>query len=52
MTAENTSPETDNEVPPVARVFGRAVSEWVTYTLIALCVIAVIFPPPSIRMTS
>ncbi len=43
MTTDNHNPETDDEVPPVARVFGRAVSEWVTYSLIAFCVIAVIF---------
>jgi len=43
MTTENNSPEADNEVPPVARMFGRAVSEWVVYSFIAFSVIAVIF---------
>ena len=43
MTTENNNPEVDNEIPPVARMFGLAVSEWVTYSLIALSVIAVIF---------
>ncbi len=47
MTTENDTPEADheadNEIPPVARVFGRAVSEWVTYSLIALTIIAAIF---------
>lgn len=43
MTTENNNPEADNEVPPVARIFGRAVSEWVTYSLIVFCVVAVIF---------
>lgn len=43
MTTENSNPEADNEVPPVARVFGRAVSEWITYSFIVLSVIAVIF---------
>ncbi len=43
MTTENNNPEADDEVPPVARVLGRAVSEWVTYTFVVLSVIAVIF---------
>ncbi len=43
MTTENNNPEADNEVPPVAHMFGRAVSEWVTYSFIAFSVIAVIF---------
>lgn len=43
MTTENDTPEEDNEIPPVARVFGRAVSEWVTYGFIVFTVIAVIF---------
>ncbi len=43
MTTENNNPEADNEIPPVARLFGRAVSEWVVYSFIAFSVIAVIF---------
>ncbi len=43
MTTENNNPEADNEIPPVSRFLGRAVSEWVVYSLIALSVIAVIF---------
>ena len=43
MTTEKIESEADNEVPPVARLFGRAVSEWVTYSFIALTIIAVIF---------
>lgn len=44
MTTEHYESETDNnEVPPVARVFGRAVSEWVTYSFIAVSILAVIF---------
>ena len=43
MTTENSNPPADDEVPPVARVFGRAVSEWVTYSFILFCVIALIF---------
>ena len=43
VTTESKNPGADDEVPPVARVFGRAVSEWITYTFIVLCIIAVIF---------
>ena len=43
MTTENNNPEADNEVPPVARFLGRAVSEWVVYSFIIFSVIAVIF---------
>ena len=43
MTTENNNPEVDNEVPPVARFLGRAVSEWVVYSFIIFSVIAVIF---------
>jgi hypothetical protein len=43
MTTENDNPEADNEIPPVARFLGRAVSEWVVYSFIAFSVIAVIF---------
>lgn len=43
MTTEQYESETDNEIPPVARLFGRAVSEWVTYSFIALSILAVIF---------
>jgi hypothetical protein len=43
MTTENTTPEEDDEIPPVARVYGLAVSEWVTYTFVALSIIAVVF---------
>lgn len=43
MTAENNNPEADNEIPPVARVFGRAVSEWVTYSFIVFTLVAVVF---------
>ncbi|XOV85478.1 MAG: hypothetical protein ACFHXK_10245 [bacterium] len=43
MSTENNSPESDNEIPPVARLFGRAVSEWVVYSFILFSVIAVIF---------
>jgi hypothetical protein len=43
MTTEKNESEADNEVPPVARFLGRAISEWVTYSFIALIIIAVIF---------
>ena len=43
MTTENNNPAADNEVPPVARFLGRAVSEWVVCSFIAFSVIAVIF---------
>jgi hypothetical protein len=43
MATENSNPEADNEVPPVARVFGLAVSEWVVYSFIAITAVAVIF---------
>ena len=43
MTTENSTPDPDNEVPPVARFLGFAVSEWVTYSFIVISVIAVIF---------
>lgn len=42
MTTENTNPEEDNEVPPVARVLGLAVSEWVVYSFVLITAIAVI----------
>ncbi|MEM7003998.1 MAG: hypothetical protein AAF529_24650 [Pseudomonadota bacterium] len=42
MTSQHQT-DTDNEVPPVARVLGLAVSEWVTYSFILLCVVATIF---------
>ena len=42
MTADYNNSEADNEVPPVARLFGRAVSEWISYSMIFFCVIAVI----------
>ena len=43
MTTEKNEIEADNEPPPVARILGRAVSEWVTYSFIVLTVIAAIF---------
>ena len=43
MSTEISNPDPDNEIPPVPRFLGRAVSEWVTYTFIVLCIIAVIF---------
>ena len=43
MTTEKIESEPDNEPPPVARFLGRAVSEWVTYSFIALTIIAAIF---------
>ena len=43
MTTEKNESEADNEVPPVARFAGRAISEWVTYSFIALTIIAAIF---------
>ena len=44
MTTENKNPELeDNQPPPVARFLGLAVSEWVTYTIILICVIAAVF---------
>ena len=43
MTTEKNESEADNEIPPVARFAGRAVSEWVTYSFIVLTVIAAIF---------
>ena len=43
MTIENNETEADNEPPPVARFLGRAVSEWVVYSLVALTVVASIF---------
>ena len=42
MTTENSNIETENEVPPVARVLGLAVSEWVVYSFVAITAIAVI----------
>ncbi|MEM7097915.1 MAG: hypothetical protein AAF541_06600 [Pseudomonadota bacterium] len=41
MTIEDQN--TNDEVPHVARFLGRAVSEWVTYSLIISCFVAVIF---------
>ncbi|MFN3237820.1 MAG: hypothetical protein ACE37D_12275 [Pseudomonadales bacterium] len=43
MTNENKTPEVDDEIPPVARIYGLAVSEWVTYSFVVLSIIAVIF---------
>lgn len=43
MATENSNPEADSEVPPVARMWGLAVSEWVVYSFIVITVIAVIF---------
>jgi hypothetical protein len=43
MSTENSNPEADNEVPPVQRVWGLAVSEWVVYGFIVITVIAIIF---------
>jgi hypothetical protein len=43
MTTEIKEPEADNEIPPVARFFGRAISEWVTYSFIAITIAASIF---------
>jgi beta-glucosidase-like glycosyl hydrolase len=42
MATENSNPEADNEVPPVTRVLGLAVSEWVVYSFVAIAAIAVI----------
>jgi hypothetical protein len=42
MTTENSNPEADNEVPPVTRILGFAVSEWVVYSMVFITVIAVI----------
>jgi hypothetical protein len=43
MATENSNPEVDNDVPPVARALGLAVSEWVVYSFVVITVIAVIF---------
>ena len=43
MTTETKEPEADNEIPPVARFMGRAVSEWVTYSFVAITIVASIF---------
>jgi hypothetical protein len=43
MTTQNSNPEADNEAPPVTRVLGLAVSEWVVYSFVVITVIAVIF---------
>lgn len=43
MTTENQTPDADDEVPPVARFYGLAVSEWVTYSFVVVSVIAVLF---------
>ncbi|MCR9258901.1 MAG: hypothetical protein NXH95_04205 [Pseudomonadaceae bacterium] len=43
MTTENNDSEADNEIPPVARFLGRAVSEWVVYSFIAFSISAAIF---------
>ncbi len=44
MTTENNSPETENDdIPPVQRMFGLAVSEWVTYSFIVVSVVAAVF---------
>ena len=43
MTTEKHESEADNEVPPVARFLGRAVSEWVVYSFVALTIVATIF---------
>ncbi|MFT7246905.1 MAG: hypothetical protein ACI82A_004285 [Candidatus Azotimanducaceae bacterium] len=42
MATENSNSEADNEVPPVARVWGLAVSEWVVYCFVVITAIAVI----------
>ena len=43
MTTDNSNLEADNEAPPVARILGFAVSEWVVYSMVCITVIAVIF---------
>ena len=43
MATENSNPEAENEPPPVTRVLGLAVSEWVVYSFVVVTVIAVIF---------
>ena len=43
MATENSNPEADNEVPPVTRVLGLAVSEWVVYSFVVVTLIATIF---------
>lgn len=43
MTTENSNPEADSEVPPVSRMLGLAVSEWVVYSFVVITTIAVIF---------
>jgi hypothetical protein len=42
MTTENSNQETENEVPPVARIWRLAVSEWVVYSFVGITAIAVI----------
>ncbi|MFT6644541.1 MAG: hypothetical protein ACJAX5_002176 [Patiriisocius sp.] len=42
MSTENSNPEADNEVPPVARVWGLTVSEWVVYSFVVILAIATI----------
>jgi hypothetical protein len=42
MATENSNSEADNEVPPVARVWGLAVSEWVVYSFVVITAIATI----------
>jgi hypothetical protein len=43
MSTENSNTEADNEIPPVARLLGLAVSEWFVYSFIAIAAIAGIF---------
>ena len=43
MTTENMTPDADDDIPPVARFWGLAVSEWVTYSFVVVSVIAVIY---------
>ena len=42
MATEHSNPEANNEVPPVARILGFAVSEWVVYSFVVITVIALI----------
>ena len=42
MATESSNPEANNEVPPVARILGLAVSEWVVYSFVVITVIALI----------
>ena len=43
MATENSTTEADDGAPPVTRVLGLAVSEWVVYSFVGITAVAVIF---------